>query len=524
MNQSVNKRASDDASILELERIHGESGSWRGIYTLGLKSNPRYLTVKSQQKRAVKLANILSELWVKDVGEKSTGRPDAPRIAVIGGGFGGLTLSAYLAEKSLSWKTTGKKAAGNPLRWEVTVFEQQNQLVPIQRGCSIRKLHPAIHTWPEKTCFDFPAAPIKNGALGLLEWPSAAAGSVAGKFVSDVLSLHRQSANWQIIQSANVKILNQTPDDPKYSLICEGQRISTSSAKPVSARGTWHADIVVFATGFGVEEPDDDGANRLSYWRNDDLGQAPLYGQKQRFIISGAGDGALTDLFRLCLYDFSYDVVMSTLLPVEQKCIEDKLTTAYSRIHPKSRDTKKDCQKLFKHYHDLLDLLKKPGTDVFQSLESSWESGSITKNKVDGQALGYLAEAFLVGLCKSDVEVIVQVLPEFAVKEPGGHPLRALINNPKSMLYNRVLAYLLWRVGAFELRASATPKEVIEEEKWDPSSVKIIVRRGAQWRDAILNRFAANLHKEIMNNLENNSIDISAKNEVVEAYLLGKIE
>lgn len=509
--------------ILNLERIEGKSDVWRGIYTLGLQSNPRFLTVGSQQRRARQLAVSLFDLFMV----QKDGEPRSPRIAIIGGGFGGLTLAACLAEQKPSWQ----KGVGKPLSvpWEISVFERQNQLVPIQRGCSIRKLHPAIHTWPATDCFDnvsSSAAPDK-----LLGWSAASAEVVAARFVDEVLLRHRKVANtdkWDILQSAKVKVLKSSSPSA-YQLMFEGQRVDLSSATPVAARGSLEVDVVVFATGFGVERSDVDQHIPMSYWRNDDLGQAPLYGQKQRFVISGAGDGALTDLFRLCLYDFSYDVVMKKVLPVEPTAIDKAIEDAYERIHPNAENST-DVPRLQKQYKDLLEELRKPKRrrkatppDVFAMLEEYWENkDGITKQKIQGQALGYLTHGFLTRLCKQDVQVIIQVLPEFAAADPSGHPLRALVNNPKSMLYNRVMAYLLWRVGAFETVAAPDSDAVVRSEQWEPKSVTTIVRHGAAWNGAVLDSFIDGLLKQAIFK----KLKLNAKSQVsdtVQAYQLGRL-
>lgn len=512
-----------DTEILELERIDGESGGWPGIYTLGLQSHPRFLTVKSQQRRARQLADSLFKLF------KAGNKVKAPRIAIIGGGFGGLTLAACLIEQQQKWPT-GKKGAPIVTRWEISVFERQNQLVPIQRGCSIRKLHPAIHTWPATDCFANNVATSANPDK-LLYWSPASAEVVAAKFVDQVLLRHREVANtdrWDIVQSAKVKVLKDKSSLLTYQLMFDGQRIDPSSATPVAARGSLDVDVVVFATGFGVECSDSDKHVPVSYWRNDDLGQAPLYGQKQRFVISGAGDGALTDLFRLCLYDFSYDVLMQKILPVEHSAIDEAIEAAYKRVHPGAGNTT-DIPILQNQYKTLLaELLTTQRTqassppDVFAVLENCWNQGGVTKNKIEGQALGYLAQGFLAGLCKQDVQVIVQVLPKFADADLSGHPLRAFINNPKSMLYNRVMAYLLWRVGAFETMAASSADEVIKNQQWEPNSVKTIVRHGAEWTGAVLETFTDGPLKSAIGK-KLNSTPALLSSPTVQAYQLGQL-
>lgn len=511
--------------ILEIERIHGNNDQWRGIFTLGLKSNPRYLTVRSQQLRAKVLANRLSEFWDKNEGDE---KRVPPRIAVVGGGFGGLTLAAFLAERNLTQKTKTGKVANKPLHWNVVVFERQNQLIPIQRGCSIRKLHPAIHTWPDPSCFESPNITDEEKPVSesLLDWSADTAGAVAANIVSKLISPDRNTEieDWdlELVQSATLKIISKPTDDSPYTLVCEGQKIKPESIGISSARGTWEVDVVVFATGFGVETSEENAQKQISYWRNDDLGQAPLYGQKQRYVISGAGDGALTDLFRLCIYDFSYDRVMKEVLPVQPEDITERFYKGYKRIHQTAKeDNDNHIKELISLYTQLLRELAKRPDDVFEKLEEFWKKKVSDKKKVDGESLGYLIHAFLIKRCKKDVQVIIQVLPDFADADPSGHPLRALVNNSKSMLYNRVMAYLLWRVGAFETRVDISPSKVIEKEQWDPESVTTIIRRGSKWHDAVTNTFVGPLRSIIEAKLTESPVPLDSQSPDVQKYRLG---
>lgn len=510
--------------ILELERLHGTPGAWQGIYTLGQKSQARYLTVKSQQRRAMALADRLGALW-----RRSPHGKQAPRVAIIGAGFGGLTLASYMAEQSHAWQTASL-AGASPMRWDVRVFERQNQLVPMQRGCAIRKLHPAIHTWPEATCFDAPAPVIPLGqARTLVDWPAANAADMAADFVLGVLSNHRFAVGakvaWDILQSAYVSVSPGSSGDAPYLLVGSGQRIDPNRVGVVSAKGPWRADIVIFATGFGVEVPGDKDNQRVSYWRNDDLGQAPLYGQKQRFIISGSGDGGLTDLFRLCLYDFSYDKVMSEVLPVQPAAIKLAFANAVARVHPNATQTAILLQTtLTQQYERLLRALKKAEpSDVCDLLDEVWQAKATKKNKVEGQCLGYLTQAFLKARCKEGVHVVLQVLSKFAKQDASGHPLRAVVNNPKAMLYNRVLAYLLWRAGAFEPTVAERPDEVIQKEAWDAASVTTIARRGAGWKNTVLDSLATGFQPTVAALLEAMPEAPVAGSNLVEAYRLGQV-
>jgi hypothetical protein len=68
-------------------------------------------------------------------------------------------------------------------------------------------------------------------------------------------------------------------------------------------------EVVVYAVGFGTEIGGDE-----SYWRNDRLAQTDLEftgNKKIRYVVSGAGDGGLVDVFRLTIRDFRHERIFS---------------------------------------------------------------------------------------------------------------------------------------------------------------------------------------------------------------------
>jgi hypothetical protein len=85
-------------------------------------------------------------------------------------------------------------------------------------------------------------------------------------------------------------------------------------------------DLVLLCTGFGLERADFD-IPHLSYWENDNLNRPALLPVRQfRRLISGAGDGGLTDALRAALKGRSHRVIIneisgaSTRLLVERQC------------------------------------------------------------------------------------------------------------------------------------------------------------------------------------------------------------
>jgi hypothetical protein len=489
--------------IIELERIHGDAGDWRGIYTIGLQSKSRYLTIKSQQRRAVELVRRLDKL--RPASDNTTAR-----IVILGAGFAGLTLASSLAQTEF-----GRK--GSRRKWDITVFESQNQLVPMQRGCTIRKLHPSIHRWPDLQCFS--NVGVRQSLLG---WESGDAGEVAAGFVDKIFANYRFAESrsymsFRIYQSASLQVHEATPA-PDYRVIGTAKYVHPSDGRLEPAAGKWHADVVVFATGFGAEIFTDQNVRRESYWRNDDLGQAPLYGEKQRFVVSGAGDGGLTDLFRLCLYDFSYDTLVQEVLPVQPSEIQRCLWASYSLVHPKAvQAVTKNLTTLRQQYAKMLVAISQQGDDpLFDILEGVWNARVVAD---EGQCLGILARANLEGRIKRDVEVTLQLLPDINFGLAG---IERIVNNNNAMLYNRVLAYLLWKLGAFEVVEEEDVDSVARAKQWAQGSYRRIVRRGADWRDGVFSCLSGTLQGSVLAQLTVKDSP-PPSSEIIDQYRLGDL-
>ena len=67
--------------------------------------------------------------------------------------------------------------------------------------------------------------------------------------------------------------------------------------------------LVTLAVGFGVEPK---GTGRNSYWEQDPLDQ--MVRPKEIVLIAGYGDGALTDLMRVCMKDFEHEKVLAEIV------------------------------------------------------------------------------------------------------------------------------------------------------------------------------------------------------------------
>src|SRR5262245_5070152 len=135
----------------------------RPLYLVGIFA--RGVTVYSQQVRALNLIWALVEQGILacKLKEDATDTGGRASIAIIGGGFAGLTAAAALIKKGV--------------HADINIFEQRDTLLPLQHGSDTRWLHPRIYNWPaddsESAVADLP----------LLNWTAARASDVAAQIL-----------------------------------------------------------------------------------------------------------------------------------------------------------------------------------------------------------------------------------------------------------------------------------------------------------------------------------------------------
>jgi hypothetical protein len=171
-----------------------------------------------------------------------------------------------------------------------------------------------------------------------------------------------------------------------------------------------------------------------SYWRNEQLGQPALDGVKQRYLISGFGDGALVDLCRLTIERFRQDTIVYELFKTELEKTEMYFA---EKLSGRGRDA------------SVLDLL--------QQTEDTLLAG---------------AKERLYSRIRKDTQVTLH--------------LRGSNNQAKSFPYifgryssflHRLITYLLYRCGAFALDFSELATAV-NRHRVDPT--RVLCRYGAK--------------------------------------------
>jgi len=236
-----------------------EVTGWPGVYVLGCID--RRVTVYSQQVRALNLAAALMAT------ERVT--PGDP-VVVVGAGASGLTCAAGLRR----------------LAARVTVLEERDEILPLFRGRSTRWLHPGVYDWPlEGWSRD-------RAGLPLLDWMHGP--------VDDVRV--EMEAGWsQIAEKDDIVRLG-------VSRVQLGAAGDTSRVVTWNPRGSQRVNTMILAVGFGLEPTP--LSTEWRYWEGDDLDSVRVDGKVRKWLVSGCGDGALTELFRLCLDRFRHDQML----------------------------------------------------------------------------------------------------------------------------------------------------------------------------------------------------------------------
>ena len=244
------------------------------LYIVG--SFARSVTVYSQQVRAIGLVDALAGL----------GRlRQSSRVAVIGGGIAGMTAAAALCKIGI----------------RPVIFEKESDLAQLQRTSGRRYLHPHIYDWPIKSIND------ADAKLPVLNW--------SAKMASDVVK--HLDVQWTEVLNGEVAI-----------------RGAVDYLEQVGRH--WHVkcgdetgefDAVMSCVGFGVES----GAYSYPYWADLPLDDARIH--SQTWLVSGAGDGALTDLMRLCIKNFLHDDALHIVIDaVEQTAGPDIMKALRQRV------------------------------------------------------------------------------------------------------------------------------------------------------------------------------------------------
>ncbi len=257
----------------QLELVQVPQGYWPNVYVLGVQANR--ITFSDQQKRAF---NLIAGLM-------ASGRLVAgDKLAVIGGGVGGVTAAAFGANSGLV----------------PTVIERHSLPMMIQQG-SNRWLHPNLYDWPWRSWG------TTHTRFPCMNWSAGTAGEV-------IAGLRRE---WQfLVQSGRVSWCGNTP---VVSLRREHDSWIVNDASS-GQHGPFKA--VILSVGFGEDESHT-ALDGKPYWRDDDIHQRAR--SAARILVSGCGDGGLIDAIRCLSIDFRHASLGDMATKADNSAIRDHL-------------------------------------------------------------------------------------------------------------------------------------------------------------------------------------------------------
>lgn len=231
-----------------------------GLHFIG--AFDRRITFYSQQVRALRLAHALSR--------RGKLKPN-DNIAVVGAGAAGVTAALGFA------------LLGN----DVTLYDPATSILQLQ-SASPRLLHPHIYEWPGLGSLD------DRAGLPVLDWSANHGGVVCTQLKADFDAAEARLQNLAFKPAHTLTSLDRAGARWRLGLTTNG--------------ATTHRqfDHVVLAIGFG-DEISCGAALPVHYWKQNSTGSAAAEPHSPAtYIVSGNGDGGLTDLLNLLVQDFDH--------------------------------------------------------------------------------------------------------------------------------------------------------------------------------------------------------------------------
>ncbi|MCD9816653.1 FAD/NAD(P)-binding protein [Bradyrhizobium japonicum] len=352
------------------------------LYTIGTYDSG--VTVLSQQIRALNLVWALVESGTVNCSDGL----EPMNIAIVGGGFAGLTFAAGLLEKNVNA--------------DIFLFEERDTLLPLQQGSDSRWLHPHTYNWPRE------GSQVGAAMLPVMNWTAARASDVVVQVLTEWTRLARPKSNIHLYCNArHLHIDEHHTENGRFHIEWVGELRDVDGTVKTNHRGSAEGnsgnfDIVVLAVGFGVE------TSTNSYWRNETFAQPSLHQPRRTYLVSGQGDGAMIDVLRLCISQYRQDRILEELFAGKPTLVE-----RLKQLETKHQDP--GYRELFNDFEDL----------------KAWCAGEYE------ELLNQLRNRL-----RRDTVVILHILVEkFAqLFEPA---------TARISFQNKLLIYLLYRCGGF---------------------------------------------------------------------------
>lgn len=250
-------------SVLDEQRA-GNDPSYRGLYILGCVD--RRVTFRAQQDRAL---NLVAALFTRHKVRAGS------RIVIVGGGLAGLTAALAAARSSA----------------DVTLLEREGQMMPLQLH-SDRYVHPGIYDWPDARWNE------DASALPFLNWRADEAKRVRQEILNQWT---REYQNLGIEAYNNAQVHTVKPDARAWQV----RWLDDTGVERASI-----GELAILAVGFGEEVGfADPRFSSPTYWEVDNEEKKMQGGGTA--VVSGCGDGGLTDVLRLALSNFEHKSLVS---------------------------------------------------------------------------------------------------------------------------------------------------------------------------------------------------------------------
>lgn len=259
-----------------------------GLYFLG--AFERRITFYSQQVRAFRLVRALHERGVLKANDT---------IAVVGGGAAGVTCALALGL----------------LDYDVSLYDPAVEVLQLQ-SASPRLLHPHIYEWPALGSLD------KNAGLPFLDWSLDTGKPIAKRLAAEFHSYKAMLPKliWQ--QEKRLQRLEKSGTEWRLAFADGATRI---------------VQKVFLAMGFG-DERTVGAADIYDYWKERGVGTAAFEANPPAtYLVSGNGDGALTDILNLLIEGFEHVPFTETFLGYfNQDVLRTTILKAYDGLAPEA--------------------------------------------------------------------------------------------------------------------------------------------------------------------------------------------
>lgn len=238
----------------EILQWYWAGDKYPNVYVLGAFA--KRVTLYSQQMRALNLVFAMVREGIIKKGRE---------VVVIGAGAAGLTAAAGAAKHGA----------------RVVLLEKYGSIMESLRGNRQRWIHPRIYDWPALGSRD------QVAALPLLNWSAGYAEQVVEQIEGEWEHLvTRYSIDVHLGEEASI-----ANDSGQVKLKWADEQRDNA--------------IIILAVGFGFEP--DNYPFYYSYWTEDKIdGGFNRSMDGETWLVSGYGDGALTDVMRLCLRNFRH--------------------------------------------------------------------------------------------------------------------------------------------------------------------------------------------------------------------------